>query len=154
MSTTTFENAKVGDKVWDYQYGWGEVYCIRMNIEYPLEARFGDLVAVYTMDGKQYTSDTTQRLFWDEIKFEAPTQPPRMKLINGIKVPDITFNPEYGQQYYFPIVYRRGHYSYRVYVEDYEEDEFYVENNLCYPFTEEGKQAAILHAKAMLGIKE
>jgi hypothetical protein len=26
------------------------------------------------------------------------------------------------------------------------------DNNLCYPFTEEGKQAAILHAKAMLGI--
>jgi hypothetical protein len=26
------------------------------------------------------------------------------------------------------------------------------DNNLCYPYTKEGKAAAILHAKAMLGI--
>jgi len=23
MNTTTFENARVGDKVWDFAYGWG-----------------------------------------------------------------------------------------------------------------------------------
>jgi hypothetical protein len=33
-----------------------------------------------------------------------------------------------------------------------EEDYYRSNNNLCYPDTEEGKQAAIMHAKAMLGI--
>jgi hypothetical protein len=27
-------------------------------------------------------------------------------------------------------------------------------NGLCYPYTEDGRQAATLHTKAMLGIKE
>jgi hypothetical protein len=77
-----------------------------------------------------------------------------MKMIHGVEVPDIGFEPEIGEDYCFPSISKRHLHSFRTYVEDYNEDMIYVENDLCYPYTEEGKQAAILHAKAMLGINE
>lgn len=73
-----FKNAKVGDKVWDFIYGWGtivEVYDITKFI-YPIEVKFdNDKIISYTLDGKQNDTNIYPRLFWDEIKFEIPEKP-------------------------------------------------------------------------------
>jgi hypothetical protein len=152
--TTTFENARVGDKVWDFYYGWGKVTRIDVS-------EFGDTMAVlfdseyslmYYTTGEPYHSNQ-RTLFWDEIKFEVPVQPPRMKLIHGVEVPDISFEPKFGEFYYTPDIQSRILYN------EYKHGNSHhticeIERSLCYPYTEQGKQAAILHAKAMLGIKE
>jgi hypothetical protein len=156
--TMKFENAKVGDKVWDFIYKWGTVSYIEDDM---LFIKFSYMTsATFSKNGinqahpKGSASANIQTLFWDEIKFEIPTQPVRMKMIHGVEVPDIGFEPEIGEDYCFPSISKRHLHSFRTYVEDYNEDMIYVENDLCYPYTEEGKQAAIRHAKAMLGIKE
>jgi len=160
--TTTFENAKVGDKVWDFSYGWGEVVTTNFpNPSFPLLVRFttkspcgGDLEKVYTTNGHS-TKYQNRTLFWDEIKFEAPEQPPRTKIINGIEVPDISFKPSEHDAYYYPDpAFPTLVFSFPYRFTASENNEFRIKNNLCYPYTEEGKQAAMLHAKAMLGIKE
>ena len=152
--TTTFENAKIGDKVWDFLSGWGEVIGVCDSSNYPIRVAFlGGEVGTYSTSGKRYKTHNNPTLFWDEIKFEAPTQPPRMKLIHGVEVPDISFKPSlldwhFCPQASSPLLSSRQKYCGDVY------DEFRRRSNLCYPDTEEGRQAAILHAKAMLGIKE
>lgn len=156
--TTTFENAKVGDKVWDYHFGWGEIVDIESICLFPLSVSFLTRAPLtYTFTGA-FQETLNQTLFWDEIKFKVPTQPiqVKMKMIHGIEVPDISIDPkstDLGKRYYYPL-------PSSVILHD---NEFYgcsshcitrLKNRLCYPFTEEGKQAAILHAVAMLGIKE
>lgn len=69
---TTFENVKVGDRVWDFIYGWGTItedqyYTIRVEFDSPK-------TMTYRLNGKACI-DHPQRLFWDEIKFEIPTKP-------------------------------------------------------------------------------
>jgi hypothetical protein len=151
--TTTFENAKAGDKVWDFKYGWGEVAYVFKRGAYPLLVTFSFCQVSYEYDGASCVG-CQQTLFWDEIKFEVPAQPPRMKLIHGVEVPDIGFEPKEGEQYYYPSVEAPAFYDITYFATNSKMDEFKRKNNLCYPHTAEGKQAAILHAKAMLGIKE
>jgi hypothetical protein len=155
MSTTTFENAKVGDRVWSIVNGLGVIFNIQDTsiYDYPLIVAFDDDDgASYTISGLKHKSES-RTLFWDEIKFEAPPQPPRMKLIHGVEVPDISFTPKHGEVYAYPnpldkILHGHG----RFYLDELHQ--FRAKNSTCYPHTEEGKQTAILHAKAMLGIKE
>lgn len=46
---------KVGDKVFDYAYGWGEVTEIRGDDNvFPLRVKFGELIERYTFDGRFY----------------------------------------------------------------------------------------------------
>jgi len=155
---TTFENAKVGDKVWDFYYGWGKVTRIGVS-------EFGDTMAVllwvefnfnkrkaYKPNGADVNANY-RTLFWDEIKFEIPAQPLRMKLIHGVEVPDISFRPKHGEDYY-ALDLTDGAFYVEFKWKDDQMDFTLYERDLCYPITEEGKQAAILHAKAMLGIKE
>lgn len=73
---------------------------------------------------------------------------PKMKIVHGVWVPDISFVPKYGERHYYadPICPDFC-------MEDSASALHLAENGLCYPYTEEGKQAAILHAKAMLGIE-
>lgn len=73
-----FRNAKVGENVWDFIYGWGiivEVYDITKFI-YPIEVKFdnGKIIS-YKFNGKHNDTDIYPRLFWDEIKFEIPEKP-------------------------------------------------------------------------------
>jgi hypothetical protein len=88
-----------------------------------------------------------------EIQGNIYEQPPRMKLIHGIEVPDISFRPSHGEDYYAVDLTDKGFYVEFNWGDD-EMDFVLYERDICYPFTKEGKQAAILHAKAMLGIKE
>jgi hypothetical protein len=154
MKTTTFENAKPGDRVWDIRKGWGTIdklnphstYSIIVNFDLDKQGEF-----TYTVKGKSFMSDINQLLFWNEVKIEAPEQPPRTKLINGVELPDISFYPNLNEEYYYPSPSCEdfcGNTSY----EDYQADRHRANYGLCYPFTDEGRKAAILHAKAMLGI--
>jgi len=153
--TTTFENAKVGDKVWDYRYGYGIVDSVENrhfgSITYTFEqGPYKGCSNVLGLDGKD--DEGVRYLFWNEIEFETPVQPPRMKLIHGVEVPDISFEPRKEEHFYHPMLdntlYKPSTYH------GYGIDAFRAKYGLCYPHTEKGKQAAIFHAKAMLGIKE
>jgi hypothetical protein len=152
--TTTFENAKAGDKVWSMTKGWGTIAQIEKGFSNPIKVDFdNESFSFFNINGTYFDTDLNQTLFWDEIKFEAPPQPPQTKLVHGVEIPDISFNPKNGEDYYAIDLTDK-----RFYIEfqwrDDEMDFTLCERDLCYPHTEEGKQAAILHAKAMLGIKE
>jgi hypothetical protein len=152
MSTTTFETAEVGDKVYSTVLGWGVIESIKLHDHYPVHVSFYNTngeVEIFTYEGYFYDHIHIQSLFWDEVVIKAPKKPAGVKVINGIEVPDISFKPEHGEQYYIPLPTSTcAHLSSIFY--SCEEDYYRRNNNLCYPFTEEGKQAAILHAKAML----
>lgn len=78
---------------------------------------------------------------------------PKTKLIHGVEIPDFEFTPKVGEKYYaanvgLPELFEEGYrtsgnctFTQRM-----------IERELIYPYTEEGKQATILHSKAMLGI--
>ena len=154
MKTTTFENAKPGDRVWDIRKGWGTInklnphdtYSIIVNFDLDKRGEF-----TYTVKGKSFMSDINQSLFWNEVKIEAPEQPPHPKLIHGVEVPDISFQPRKGDSYCYPHLSNTQLYSTTEYLE-LEADRHLAHYDLCYPYTDEGRKAAILHAKAMLGI--
>jgi hypothetical protein len=151
--STTFEEAQVGDKVWSVRYGHGVVASIYSDPDYPLVVKFERYVnsKSYTFYGNEYHHEL-QTLFWKEIKFEVPEQPSRMKLINGIEVPDISFRPDTNKDYFYPSL-EIDLCNSAFFVKGDKSDEFRADNGLCYPFTPKGKEAAILHAKALLGIK-
>jgi hypothetical protein len=151
--STTFENAQVGDKVWSVRYGHGAIVALHIDPNYPVVVKFERQINLktYTIQGKE-TERELQTLFWQEIKFEAPKQPPRMKLINGIEVPDISFQPEYAEYYYYPSL-EPDLYNSLPFQNHNKITVFHAVNNLCYPYTPKGKEAAILHTKALLGVK-
>jgi hypothetical protein len=151
--TTTFETAKIGDQVFSHTFGWGVILDIDKSNYYPIQAVFGTTATChfFTLEGFHYKGNPSQCLFWDECTIEAPAKPVTMKLVHGIEVPDISFHPTDGTAYYYPAT-NDDMYSTTTYYSKYLSDRFRSDNNLCYPYTKEGKQAAILHAKAMLGI--
>ncbi len=154
--TTTFENAHVGDRVWSIVDGWGIILNIQdiSKYDYPLIVDFDSGYGTsFTISGLKHKEES-QTLFWDEIKFEVPVQPPRMKLIHGVEVPDISFKPKDGEGYYAPSTSFQRMYARGYYIPADLNHKFMLKYNFCYPPTEQGKQAAILHAKAMLGIKD
>jgi hypothetical protein len=154
MTTTTFENAKIGDKVFSHTFGWGEVECLDPQSFFPIEVRFSDsgVYEKFTFEGYCYDSVPVQSLFWNYVHIEAPTKPIVVKVINGVEVPNISFKPKLNEYYYTPMPnYPELYHLMMDYYSNRLTDHLSV-NNLCYPYTEEGKQAAILHAKAMLGV--
>lgn len=78
---------------------------------------------------------------------------PKAKLIHGVEVPVFEFTLEVGEKFYaanvgLPEFFEQGYSK----SEDCTFTQRMIERGLLYPYTEEGKQAAILHSKAMLGI--
>lgn len=78
---------------------------------------------------------------------------PKTHIVHGVEVPDLRIDHKHGQWYWYPdasiecLVRRTIH--------DNESSWDIIHrytNNLCYEDSEDGKQAAILHAKAWLGI--
>ena len=80
--TTTFETAKVGDKVWCMRFGWGEIRNTEASTAYPIAVYFPeDEFETYTAGGLHDEDDITQSLFWDEVVIEAPVKPmPALKV--------------------------------------------------------------------------
>ena len=75
--TTTFETAKVGDRVWCIRSGWGTIIDrFRSRAEYPLVVEFDNREQkTYTLWGLLHYKDLNPTLFWDEVKFEIPEKP-------------------------------------------------------------------------------
>lgn len=71
-----FKDVKLGDKVWDFIYGWGEVTSTCYDLpHYPFLVKFPNNSDSYTADGKFRSADPKPRLFWDEIEFKVPKKP-------------------------------------------------------------------------------
>ena len=70
-----FSKAQVGDKVWSFADGWGEVEAIGLK---NIHVIFPDgTKQMFTKDGKLSVIDKYPILHWDEIKFEEPPRPKR-----------------------------------------------------------------------------
>jgi hypothetical protein len=154
MTTTTFENAKVGDKVYSVAFGWGEVICTDGFEHYPLEVRFQNVdidTHYFTLEGYYYADNPIQSLFWTEMRVVPLIKSTATKIVNGVEIPDISFIPDLNEHFYTPYPLHPTLYD-RTFYCGVESDKFIIRNGMCYPDNEEGKAAAILHAKAMLGI--
>jgi hypothetical protein len=101
---TTFEDAKVGDRVYSPTFGWGEITSINHTSIYPIKVYFSwyNVPESFTIEGYYYADLPLQSLFWDEVYIEAPTKPVSVKVINGVEVPDITFKPAKGEVFLYP----------------------------------------------------
>lgn len=76
MITLHGEEVKVGDRVWHWVKGWGEVDEIEeRRANYPICVRWEDGCEWFTEDGKAYTEEETPILFWQPVKFEIPKKP-------------------------------------------------------------------------------
>lgn len=76
---------------------------------------------------------------------------PKTHIVNGVEIPDLRVKPEEGEQYYLADPLSRTFFTLRQAYKNAARNDW-VERGLVYPHTEEGKQAAILHSKSMLGI--
>lgn len=76
---------------------------------------------------------------------------PTTHIVNGVEIPDLRFKPKYGQSYWTPAPSIDALVWGTIRVYESSIDTHRVVNNLCYEDSEEGKQAAMLHAKAWLG---
>ena len=77
---TTFENAKVGDKVYDIRYGEGEIISIKESSEHPVGVGFPNIPykIIYKFNGLEYRDHKNRILFWDKPQIIAPPRPKRM----------------------------------------------------------------------------
>lgn len=77
--TTTFESAVIGDDVWDIQHGWGTVYAVIPNDDFPIKVTFDNFDESYRYSGEAWawigSSTLSQTLFWDRVVIEAPVKP-------------------------------------------------------------------------------
>jgi len=104
MPETTFENAKVGDKVWSCVYGWGEIKTIITEMKYPISVKFkrSNYTISYNWNGIRIPTENCT-LFWDEINMTPPERPKRKvkKVIQGWESPSFTL----------PAVYKSHHHQ-------------------------------------------
>lgn len=78
---------------------------------------------------------------------------PKTKLIHGVEIPVFEFTPKVGERFYVANVGFPEFFDWWCRPsEDCTLTQRMIERGLVYPCTEEGKKAAILHSKAMLGI--
>lgn len=76
---------------------------------------------------------------------------PKTHIVHGVEVPDLRFVPNEDEEYWFPHP-SFVHLCAAATCGTYKSHHHRASSNLCYEYTEAGKQAAILHAKAWLGI--
>lgn len=153
----TFEDAKVGDRVYCLMYGWGAIYTIDCTLTYPVMVKFdnGRKEQFSTYGEFDVDSNNEQVLFWDVPAIEAPKRKaPKFKEINGLQVPNLSIRPEHNECYNLadpcnPLWYYRTPFEANCEISLHRADK-----GLCYPNTDEGIVAAIAHAKALLGIKD
>ena len=82
---TTFETAKVGDKVWCLYYNkWFTITNIRKEDAYPIKTEINS----YTLDGRLNTH-SIRTLFWDEVIITPPPKPlPKLEVDTKVLVWD------------------------------------------------------------------
>lgn len=76
MSTTTFEEARPGDRVWDALYGWGTVFHWQRDEKIIVKFDNGPTAVEYRLSGFYCNGTAPQRtLYWKELFFEIPLAP-------------------------------------------------------------------------------
>ena len=82
---TTFEDAKVGDKVWClYFEEWSTITNINMGYKYPIQTELNS----YTIAGRM-NINRGRTLFWDEVKIVPPSKPlPKLEVDTKVLVWD------------------------------------------------------------------
>ena len=65
---TTFETAKVDDRVFDIKHGWGLISKVFPKNMRPITVQFSKYDRSYMFNGKYLETDINQVLFWDEVK--------------------------------------------------------------------------------------
>lgn len=72
-----FDGIKVGDRVYEMQYGWGIVIQVDRDSFLGIEVEFEDGRSGWlTFDGK-FDEETNQVLFWSKPEFTPPPRPKR-----------------------------------------------------------------------------
>lgn len=66
--------AKVGDRLWSYMLGWGEVVKLYDKSHFPIAVRFRHTTERYTSEGRYQVCEPPV-IFWDEIFFDYPAPP-------------------------------------------------------------------------------
>lgn len=172
--TNTLEDGEIAANL---MFGYSTKGC-NMTVEEFLELVYepqqghiyAELMAQYAEDAKAYaepwklwelgcTVDDMEVWFdldcnppWDyELKFRRKL---KTRIVHGAEIPDISITPEYLQSYWYPAPSTDGFCHQTRYAPMSSGDIHRAKHRLCYPYTEEGKQAAILHAKAMLGVAD
>lgn len=81
---------------------------------------------------------------------------PKTHNVHGVEIPDLRVSPKQGDYFYLVDPLSRSLFTVREHTKKLAVEKLavkeWVERGLVYLHTEEGKQAAILHSKAMLGI--
>ena len=86
---TTFENAKVGDEVFDIKHGWGAISKIYPKNMRPVTIQFPKYDRSYMFSGKYSETDVNQVLFWDEVVITPPQKPlPKLEVDTKVLVWD------------------------------------------------------------------
>lgn len=68
-----FINAKIGDRAWSFEYGWGTIIHIFYEKEYPIIFKSDtNRICNFRFDGKRDINDINPSLFWDEVKIKIP----------------------------------------------------------------------------------
>ena len=81
---TTFEDAKVGDRVFHYKYGWKTISHIKEESSYPIII---DYDFSYTYNGFAEKTDSNPSIFWDEVKIVPPSKPlPKLEVDTKVLV--------------------------------------------------------------------
>lgn len=123
-----------------------------------------ELMAQYAVDAKttktpwelwqlvssegMWTDCTSSPLWLPSFEYR---RKPKTHTVNGVEIPDFRFTPKCHDNYYLVSTSTKELASQQTYVGD-SSDKLWVERGLVYQYSEEGKEAAILHSKAMLGI--
>ena len=82
----TFEDAKVGDRVFHYKYGWKTISHIKEENNYPIIV---DHDFSYTYNGFAEKTDSNPSIFWDEVKIVPPSKPlPKLEVDTKVLVWD------------------------------------------------------------------
>ena len=73
--STTFENARIGDRVWCIRTGWCVVKDTCPHLYSIIVKYENGKIGTYTADGFYNKDDVQQTLFWDEVVIKAPSKP-------------------------------------------------------------------------------
>ena len=109
-----FENAEVGDRVYDIRYGWGSIQFIGKNSQYPISVVFDlkytnnkEITECYTDTGCFSTRSGKPVLFWNEFKIpQEAFIKPLPKLVKDTKV--LVWNNSRKYKRYFSYFDRDG----------------------------------------------
>lgn len=72
-----FDEAKVGQKVWNLQRGWGFIKKLE-NSTYPVTIEYEHKKGIFdsfSWEGKEKITDLNPTLFWSEVSIDLPERP-------------------------------------------------------------------------------